>query len=179
MRPCLAHPFSPLCPQECLKFQSRTERLLADLHSLMMPLTVRTSGLTCSTVPAASACAWRLHQQPRLHRVQPPLACPLSPPSRRLPVTYVLASPLAHRRSWAARHCWCASTCGCSQTPAAWCCCSRASRARTWFRWELHTRMGAGVRALKLHALEGSLGSWLAPRVRCQGWAPQAQGVCL
>lgn len=32
----------PLCcsPQECLKFQSRTERLLADLHTLMMPLTV-------------------------------------------------------------------------------------------------------------------------------------------
>lgn len=26
--------------QECLKFQSRTERLLADLHSLLMPLTV-------------------------------------------------------------------------------------------------------------------------------------------
>jgi hypothetical protein len=27
--------------KEALKFQSRTERLLADLHSLLMPLTVR------------------------------------------------------------------------------------------------------------------------------------------
>lgn len=44
----LSQRYSDRCPktQECLKFQSRTERLLADLHSLLMPLTVRGGSCT-------------------------------------------------------------------------------------------------------------------------------------